>query len=37
MIKRKISAAAIEKEPYIVWNAYIDLLAMEDEAKLSEI
>ncbi len=36
MIKRQLSAAAIEKEPYIVWNAFVDLLAIEDESKLSE-
>jgi hypothetical protein len=37
MVKRKLSAAVIEKESYLVWNAFVDLLAMEDESKLSEI
>jgi hypothetical protein len=37
MVKRKLSAAAIERESYLVWNAFVDLLAMEDESKLSEI
>jgi len=36
MIRRKLKSAEVKKNPYIVWNAFIDLLAMEDESDLSE-
>jgi len=37
MIKRKLKKIDTEKEPYLVWNEFIDLLANEDELDLSEI
>jgi hypothetical protein len=37
MIKRKILMKTLEKEPYQLWNAFIDLLAMEDENILTDI
>lgn len=36
MIRRKLKSAEVKKNPYIVWNVFIDLLAMEDESDLSE-
>ena len=37
MIKRKLSRKNIERENFNIWNAFIDILAMEDESKLTEI
>jgi hypothetical protein len=37
MIKRKISREKIEKESYQLRNAFIDILAMEDENNLTDI
>lgn len=30
MIRRELTISQIEKEPWIVWNSFVDLLAMED-------
>lgn len=37
MVKRKLSKQIIEQEPYLVWNSFIDILAMEPEHNLSDI
>ena len=37
MIKRKLSKQIIEKEPYQIWNSFIDILAMELENNLSDV
>lgn len=37
MLKRTLSKKDTEKTPYLVWNAFIDLIAMEDERDLTEI
>jgi len=37
MIRRKLSQKIIEKEEYQIWNAFIDILAMEDEKTLTDI
>ena len=37
MARRKISKKILEKEPYQLWNLFIDILAMEDKEKLSDI
>jgi len=36
MINRKLSKAAVDKEPYLVWNEFVDILAMESEDDLTE-
>jgi len=37
MVKRKISKELVCKESYQIWNAFIELLAMEKEEDLTEI
>ena len=37
MIRRKISKKILEKEESQLWNAFIDILAMENEQKLNDI
>ncbi len=37
IIKREVSKAALNKEPYLVWNAFVNLLAMEDEGDLTDM
>ena len=36
MIKRQVSKSALQELPYLTWNAFVDLLAMEDEKDLTE-
>jgi len=37
MMMREVKKEVFEKEPYQVWNAFIDLLAMESYENLTEI
>lgn len=37
MVIRRISRSDIEKEPYQLWNAFIDLLAMEEYESLNNV
>ncbi len=37
MIIRKLSKSSLDKEPYLVWNEFIDILANENMEDLSEI
>ena len=37
MIKRKISKSELKGNNYLIWNAFIDLVAMEDEKDLSSL
>jgi len=37
MILRKVSLAALQKEPYLKWNAFVDLIAVEEYEDLSDI
>ncbi len=37
MILRKVSRKVVDQTPYEVWNAFIDLLAMEDYSKLDDV
>jgi predicted transcriptional regulator len=37
MIIRRLSKSDVEKEPYLVWNSFIDLIAMEDYDDLDEV
>ncbi len=37
MIIRQVDKTILEKEPYQVWNAFVDLLAMEEYDNLSDI
>ncbi len=34
-MKRKVAARAAQREPHLVWNAFVDLLAMEEYDALS--
>jgi hypothetical protein len=36
MIKRKLSKAAVKKEDFQIWNAFIDLLSIESEDDLTD-
>jgi hypothetical protein len=36
MIKRILSRKSVEEAPYLIWNAFIDILANEDENDLSD-
>ena len=35
--RRKVSVQQLEREPYVIWNEYVDLLATSNYASLSEI
>lgn len=35
MILRSLTKQEVEAEPYRVWNAFVDVLAMEDYGQLS--
>lgn len=35
MIRRSLTKQEVETEPYRIWNAFVDLLAMEDYGQLS--
>ena len=35
-MRRKISAQQLDKEPYLLWNEYVDLLAMSDYSLLTQ-
>lgn len=37
MITRKLSRAMLSQKPYEVWNAFVDLLAMENYTDLDEV
>lgn len=37
MEPRIIAKSTVEKEPYIVWNTFIDIVACEDMSKMNEI
>jgi len=37
MIRRKLSKNILEKENFQLWNSFIDILAMENEKKLTDI
>ncbi len=37
MIRRQVSGSALVKEPYLGWNAFVDLLAMESYEDLAPI
>jgi hypothetical protein len=37
MVKRKVTHEVAKKAPYEVWNAFVDLLAMEDYGDLDEV
>lgn len=37
MIIRKVDKAILEKEPYQLWNAFVDLLTTEEYDNLDEI
>jgi hypothetical protein len=37
MILRKLSKREVESEPFQIWNAFIDLLAMEDYRDLNPV
>jgi len=36
-MKRSVARARVQEQPYLIWNAFIDLLAMEDYADLSPL
>jgi hypothetical protein len=36
-MKRTLDRAIAEKEPWLIWNAFIDLVAIEEAANLSEL
>lgn len=36
-MRRTVAAAALRREPHLVWNAFIDLLALEDYDDLSPL
>jgi hypothetical protein len=36
-IIHKISKSALASEPYLIWNSFVDILAMEDYKKLSGV
>jgi hypothetical protein len=35
LIKRDLSKKQAEKEPHLIWNAFIDLIAVEEESELT--
>lgn len=37
MVRRKVNRAAAQTEPYRIWNAYVDLLAMSERADLGSV
>lgn len=37
MIIRQVSKEALSKEPYLVWNSFIDLVAMEEYEVLDDV
>jgi len=36
-VRRRVDAAAAAREPHMVWNAFVDLIATEDYADLSPL
>jgi hypothetical protein len=36
MIRRQIKSCDLEREPYLVWNAFVNVAAMEEYAQLDE-
>jgi hypothetical protein len=36
-VRRRVDAASAAREPHIVWNAFVDLIATEDYADLSPV
>jgi hypothetical protein len=36
-MRRSVNREAAESKPYLIWNAFVDLLAMEEYADLSEV
>ena len=36
-VLRKVNRKALQKEPYLMWNAFIDVIALTDYENLSEI
>src|SRR5262245_30840695 len=37
MVRRRVKMAQLESEPYLIWNAFVDLLATEDYGDLSPL
>lgn len=36
-MRRRLEASAITREPHLVWNAFVDLLAMEEYSAMSDL
>ena len=37
MVRRQIKTSEIQENPYVIWNAFIDLIAVEDYEDLTEV
>ena len=37
MVRRQVKNSEVEENPYVLWNAFIDLIAVEDYEDLTEV